>query len=162
MTQLLHIGVIGSGSCDAEIAELARRVGALIAGAGAAVVCGGLGGVMQAAAEGAREAGGVTVGILPGDDAAEANPGIMIAIPTGLGEARNVLVVNASDAVIAIAGGWGTLSEAAFCLVKGVPLVRLKSSMPGLPVPEVETPDEAVEWVLGQVRGRGRGRGRGR
>lgn len=154
MAQLLRIGVIGSSECGDEVAELAWRVGELIAWESAALVCGGLGGVMRAAAEGARAAGGVTVGILPGDDPRVANPGILIAIPTGLGEARNALVVSASDSVIAIGGGWGTLSEAAFCLKSGVPLIRLKSDLPELPVAEALTPEEAVEWALDQARRR--------
>jgi uncharacterized protein (TIGR00725 family) len=154
MTQPLRIGVIGSATCDAETAAVARRVGELIARADAVLVCGGRGGVMQAAAEGARESDGLTVGILPGENPTDANPGIVVAIPTGLGDARNAVVVNASDAVIAIAGAWGTLSEAAFCLKKGVPLVRLRSELPDLPVPAVETPEEAVEWALERARDR--------
>jgi uncharacterized protein (TIGR00725 family) len=154
VSQPLRIGVIGSHRCDRAVADLARRVGELIARARAVLVCGGLGGVMQAAAEGAREAGGVTVGILPGTDAGDANPGVVIAIPTGLGEARNALVVGASDAVIAIAGGWGTLSEAAFCLKNGVPLIGLETDLPPLPLPEAESAEGAVEWALDQARKR--------
>ncbi len=151
----MRIGVIGGHLCEDEVAAVARRVGELVAWEGAALVCGGLGGVMEAAAVGARDAGGVVVGILPGDDVRTANPGITIPIPTGLGEARNVLVVKASDAVIAIAGGWGTMSEAALCLKLGVPLIRLKSDLTNLPVPEAETPEEAVVWALDQARTRG-------
>jgi uncharacterized protein (TIGR00725 family) len=154
VTQLLRIGVIGSGECDHEIAGIARRVGELIGAAGAALVCGGLGGVMEAAAAGAREAGAITIGILPGTDARAANPGIRVAIPTGLGEARNTVVVGASDAVIAVAGGWGTLSEAAFCLKNDVPLITLRSNLPPLPVPEARSPEDAVTWALDQARGR--------
>jgi uncharacterized protein (TIGR00725 family) len=154
MDQPLRLGVIGSHRCDPAVAESARRVGELIARAGAVLVCGGLGGVMRAAAEGARSAGGVTVGILPGSDPAEANPGIVVAVPTGLGEARNALVVGASDAVIAIAGGWGTLSEAAFCLKNGVPLITLNSELPPLPVPEARSPEEAVAWALDRAQER--------
>lgn len=149
--QLVRIGVIGSHAVDEETAAIARHVGELIARAGAALMCGGLGGVMQAAAEGARGEGGVTVGILPGDDPSDANPAILIAIPTGLGEARNALVVGASDAVIAIAGGWGTLSEAAFCLKRGVPLITLRSDLPPLPVAQADSADEAVTWALDQA-----------
>lgn len=148
-----RIGVIGGNECDADVADLARRVGVLIAEAGAVLVCGGRGGVMQAAAEGAREAGGITVGILPGVDPTAANPGIQIAIPTGLGDARNALVVLASDAVIAIAGRWGTLSEAALCLKNAVPLIRLESELlAGLPIPVAGSPESAVEWALEQAR----------
>ncbi len=152
MKQPLRIGVIGSSSCGPEIADIARRVGELIAEEGAVLVCGGRGGVMAAAAEGASAAGGLTVGILPGEDARDANPGILIPIPTGLGDARNAVVVRASDAVIAIAGAWGTLSEAAFCLKMGVPLIRLKSDLPELPVPEAESAESAVEWALDRAR----------
>lgn len=154
MNQPLRIGVIGSGSCDDEIAGAARRVGELIAGADAVLVCGGLGGVMASAAEGASAAGGTTVGILPGSDPRAANPDIRIAIPTGLGEARNALVVAASDAVVAIAGAWGTLSEAALCLKTGVPLITLKTELPPLPVPAAGTPEEAVDWAIARARER--------
>ncbi len=152
MTQPLRIGVIGSHACDEGVADIARRVGRLIAEAQAVLVCGGLGGVMAAAAKGAMDAGGVTVGILPGTDAGDAYPGIAVAIPTGMGEARNAVVVASSDAVIGIAGGWGTLSEAAFCLKNGVPLILLDSDLPPLPVPKADTADEAVRWALDQAR----------
>lgn len=152
----LRIGVVGSGECDGGIAEVARRVGGLIAEAGAVLVCGGLGGVMEAAATGARDAGGITVGILPGDDPKEANPGIVIAVPTGMGDARNAILVRACDAVIGIAGGWGTLSEAAFCLKNEVPLIRLESSLPDLPTPEAESAEAAVAWAIEQAEKRAR------
>ncbi len=154
MSQPLRIGVIGGQTCSERVAEIARRVGALIAEQGAVLVCGGLTGVMQASAEGARAAGGVTVGLLPGEDPAAANPGIVIAIPTGLGDARNALVVRSADAVIAIDGRWGTLSETAFCLKRDVPLIRLESDLPELPTVEAEGPDDAVEWAIEQARRR--------
>jgi len=154
LQQPLRIGVIGSHDCDATVRDEARRVGELIALSGAVLVCGGLGGVMEAAAEGARGEGGLTVGILPGSDPRAANPGITIAIPTGLGEARNALVVGASDAVIAISGGWGTLSEAAFCLKNGVPLIALKSKLPDLPIPDAESAEHAVDWAVSQGKKR--------
>jgi len=154
LQQPLSIGVIGSHDCDATVRDVARRVGELIAQSGAVLVCGGLGGVMEAAAEGACGEGGLTVGILPGSDPRAANPGIAIAIPTGLGEARNALVVSASDAVIAISGGWGTLSEAAFCLKNGVPLIALKSNLPDLPIPDAESAEHAVDWAVSQGKKR--------
>ena len=154
MSRPLRIGVIGSEHCGSEVAELAHRVGALIAAAGAVLVCGGRGGVMRAAAQGAERAGGLTVGILPGEDPADANAEILIPIPTGLGDARNAVIVRTAEAVIAIAGRWGTLSEAAFCLKNGVPLVRLRSDLPALPIPEAATPEEAVDWALEQARSR--------
>lgn len=151
----LRIGVIGSHTALGEEAAAAERVGELLAEAGAALVCGGLGGVMEAAARGARRHGGLTVGILPGERATSANEHIELAIPTGLGEARNVIVVRASQAVIGIAGGWGTLSEAAFCLKLDVPLILLHSRLPELPVPRARSPEEAVAWALDEARRRG-------
>ncbi len=139
----LRIGVIGSGGADPGQAAVALEVGAALARAGAVVVCGGMGGVMQAAADGASSEGGTVVGILPGGDPDAAADGVTIPIPTGLGEARNVLVARASEAVIAIAGEWGTLSEAAFCRKFGVPVIGLASSLP--PGVVEETADGAAE-----------------
>jgi uncharacterized protein (TIGR00725 family) len=102
-------------------------VGRELAGRGAVLVCGGLGGVMEAACRGAKEAGGTTVGILPGADRAAANEFVDIAIPTGLGEARNALVVRAADALIAVGGGYGTLAEIALALKAGKRVVTLDS-----------------------------------
>ena len=99
------IGVIGAGACSHEIYELARQVGTGIAKTGAVVVCGGMGGVMEGACCGAYEAGGQTVGILPGPDKAQANPYVAIPIVTDLGHARNVLIVRSSDVLVAISGG---------------------------------------------------------
>ncbi len=146
----LRVGVIGSGSrLDPETAEAARRVGAALARGGAVLVCGGLGGVMEAAAAGARDEGGTVLGILPGSDADAAAPGVSIPVPTGLGEARNVLVVRSSEAVVAIAGGWGTLSEAAFCLKLGVPLIGLRDHLPAeMSIQRLDDPEEAAERAL--------------
>ena len=146
----LRVGVIGSGGrLDRESAEAARRVGAALARGGAVLVCGGLGGVMEAAAAGAREAGGTVLGILPGSDPGAAAPGVSIPLPTGLGEARNVLVVRSSEAVVAIAGGWGTLSEAAFCLKLGVPLFGLRDHLPAeMSIERLDDPEEAAERAL--------------
>jgi uncharacterized protein (TIGR00725 family) len=105
----------------------ADEVGRLVAEAGGVVVCGGLGGVMEAACRGARSAGGVTVGLLPSDERRTANPFVSVAIPTGLGELRNGLVVRAADAVVAIGGEWGTLSEIAFARALGRAVVALQS-----------------------------------
>ena len=117
------IAVVGPGAADAEELALAEEAGAAIAEAGAGLVCGGLGGVMEAACRGARSRGGLTVGLLPGVDRDAANGWVVVAVPTGLGEARNALVVRAADAVVAIGGGWGTLSEIALALKTGVPVV---------------------------------------
>src|SRR5439155_12771947 len=107
------VAVVGSATCTPQEAEWAAAVGRLLAGQGAVLLCGGLGGVMEAGARGAKEAGGLTVGILPGADAAEANPYVEVPLATGMGEMRNALIVRAEQAVIAIGGGWGTLSEIA-------------------------------------------------
>lgn len=160
MSRPLRVGVIGSGSVDPDEAVLARGVGRAIAAAGAVVVCGGLGGVMAAAAEGAAEAGGTVLGLLPGEDANAAAPGVTLPVATALGEARNVLVVRASEAVVALAGGWGTLSEAAFCLKLGVPLVGVRDRLPGeLPIERFEDPVAAVDRAL-ELAELARGRGR--
>jgi uncharacterized protein (TIGR00725 family) len=111
---------------------VAEEVGRLLARRGAVVVCGGLGGVMEAACRGARSRGGLTVGILSGLDREAANGWVMVALPTGLGEARNALIVRAADAVVAIGGGWGTLSEIALALKAGVPVVGIGTWEPTL------------------------------
>ena len=119
----LYVAVVGAGVDAPETHEVAEAVGRGLAEAGAVVVCGGLGGVMAAACRGAKSAGGTTVGILPGEHRAEANEWVDVAVATGLGEARNVLVVRAADAVVAVGGEWGTLSEIAFAMKTGKPVV---------------------------------------
>jgi uncharacterized protein (TIGR00725 family) len=136
---------VGAGEGDSEVAE---AVGRELAARGAVVVCGGLGGVMEAACRGAKESGGVTVGILPGTDRAAANAFVDVAIPTGLGEARNALVVRAADALIAVGGGYGTLSEIALALKAGKRVVGLDSwEIEG--VTGAADPAGAVAAVLG-------------
>ena len=120
-----YVAVIGPGQADGEVLEAAEAVGRELARRGATVVCGGRGGAMEAACRGAREAGGTTVGILPGDSRSEANPWVSVAIATGLGELRNGLVVRAGDAVVAVGGEFGTLSEIGFALKLGRPVVGL-------------------------------------
>jgi uncharacterized protein (TIGR00725 family) len=121
-----YVAVIGAGEDVAQgVLADAEAVGAQLARRGAVVVCGGLGGVMEAACRGARSVGGTTVGILPGDDRLGANAWVTVALATGLGELRNGLVVRAVDAVIAIAGGYGTLSEIALALKAGKRVVGL-------------------------------------
>ena len=138
------IGVIGAGSCDDRTAEMACEVGRRIAQAGYALICGGLGGVMEAACRGASDAGGLTIGVLPGDAADSANPYVRIPIVTGLGAARNVIIVRSSRVLIAIAGGPGTLSEIAFALQFGVPVVSLESHTPASDIIEANDPEHAV------------------
>lgn len=124
---LMQIGVIGSGKCSEEIAKIATEVGREIARCGATLVCGGMGGVMDAAARGAKEGGGTTIGVLPGSNKKDANKYIDFFIVTGMGEGRNVIVAKSSDAIIAIAGGSGTLSEIAFALNASIPVVGLNT-----------------------------------
>jgi hypothetical protein len=121
------IGVIGNSSCSPEEAKLAETVGELLAQRDATIVCGGLGGVMETVCRGAKSKGGLTVGILPGQDASMANPWVDIPIVTGLGEARNVVVVKSVQAVIAIGGSYGTLSELAYALKSGIPIIGLNT-----------------------------------
>ncbi len=155
----LLIAVVGSGEATAQEAAWAYEVGRRLAEAGAVVLCGGRGGVMEAACRGAAEAGGLTVGILPGDDHREANPYVRLPLPTGLGEARNALVVRAAHAVIAIGGEFGTLSEIALALKWGIPVVGLETwtlHRPGVTVPMeiAASPEEAVRRALARARSR--------
>ena len=120
-----YVAVIGGGSITPEVAALAREVGRELARRGAVLVCGGLGGVMEAAAKGVQEEGGVSIGILPGPDRYRANPYLTYAIPTNLGHARNIVIAHAADAVIAIDGSYGTISEAAIALKLGKPVIGL-------------------------------------
>jgi len=138
------VGVIGSRECDAGTYDLAYQVGRMLAEKGFGVVCGGLGGVMEAVCKGAVEAGGLTVGILPGELPESANPFVKIRVATGMGIARNVIIVRSSAAVIAIAGGPGTLSEVAHCLQLGVPVVALNSFDVSPSIIRVNTPAAAV------------------
>jgi uncharacterized protein (TIGR00725 family) len=121
------IAVIGGGAAPSEIRELAFEVGYQIASHGAILICGGLGGVMESAAKGARELGGRTIGILPGYDPESANRFIDLPIATGVGEARNVIIIASADAVVALAGEGGTLSEIGFALWLRRPVVALSS-----------------------------------
>ncbi len=123
----VYIGVIGGRVCTPEEARLARELGRLIARQGWVLVCGGRGGVMEEACRGAREADGVTLGILPGASRSGANPFLSYSVVTGMGEARNVQVVRSCRAVVAVAGSFGTLSEIALANAAGIPVVGLRS-----------------------------------
>ncbi|MDP6379834.1 MAG: TIGR00725 family protein [Phycisphaerae bacterium] len=136
----MRIAVIGSARFSKAEAEIAEAVGREIARSGAALICGGLGGVMAGACRGARAEGGITVGILPGESAGDANPDVLVPIPTGLGEARNFLVARSGDAVIAIGGELGTLSELAIALKARIPVVGLNTWR----LEEERVPDDAV------------------
>jgi|SRR5438128_2513564 len=157
------IAVIGAGQCDAQTATRAEEVGRRLAQAGAMVVCGGLGGVMEATCRGAKSAGGFTLGILPGTNRADANRWVDLVIPSGLGEARNILVVRSAQAVIAVGGEFGTLSEIAFALKLGIPVIGLDTWQLGRKgrietvVQEARSPAEAVEWALRSLSQAGMG-----
>lgn len=138
-----YVAVVGPSQADREEIATARMVGAGLARAGAVVVTGGRGGVMAAACQGAAEAGGTTVGILPGTDRAEANQWVTVAIPTGLGELRNGLIARTADVMIAVGGAYGTLSEIALALKIGIPVLGISSwDIDG--VQPVATAEEAV------------------
>jgi uncharacterized protein (TIGR00725 family) len=149
-----YVAVCGPDPCTREVADQAEDVGRLLARAGAVVVCGGHGGVMGAASKGAAEEGGTVIGILPGSSRAEGNAYLTVAITTGMGEMRNALIVRAADALIAIAGEFGTLSEVALALKVGVPVVGLgtwelaKSGRKVQAFAEASTPEEAVQQAL--------------
>jgi uncharacterized protein (TIGR00725 family) len=151
----VYIAVIGPGEATAEQEQVAYRVGTLLADAGAVVVCGGLGGVMAAVCRGVADRGGRSVGLLPGRDRSAANPYASIVLPTGLGELRNGLVVGTADAVIAIGGGWGTLSEMALACKAGKLVVAIDGWRLTAPPPAPEgivrsvgTAEDAVAAVL--------------
>jgi len=121
------IAVIGAGQPSPEEANIAEEVGRELARQGATLICGGLGGVMEAASRGATSEGGLTIGILPGDNAKMANPYVQVPIVTGMGYARNVVVVKSAQAVIAVGGSYGTLSEIAHALQNNIPVIGLNT-----------------------------------
>ena len=145
------IAVIGAGEADGKLYEQARQVGRLIAERGATLVCGGLSGVMEAVARGAREAGGVAIGVLPDGDRGRANEYLSYSLATGMGQARNLTVVCTADAVVAVGGGYGTLSEIGLAKKVGRPVVSLGSwELPGHMI-LASSPEEAVEAAFGQL-----------
>jgi len=152
------VGVIGSSKAEPEVLQLAEQVGAEIAKRGAALVCGGLTGVMEAACKGARSEGGLTIGIIPSDNKDDANPYVQIPIVTGMGMGRNVMLVKTADVLIAVGGEFGTLSEIAHALNIGKKVIGLRTwklerahsrSIPNLI--EADSPKKAVELALGTV-----------
>ncbi len=162
MTRRLQIAVIGGGKCSRPIARAAAAVGAALARRGAVLVCGGLGGVMGAAASGAKRAGGLTIGVLPTYDLSAAHPAIAVALATGMGHARNVIVAASGDAVIALSGEHGTASEIALALKLGRPVVVLNAWEHVAGVRVARTPAEAVEVAIQLARPRARASGRRR
>ena len=157
-----YIAVVGAGDPDDALESLAEEVGRGLAREGAVLVCGGLGGVMEAACRGARSAGGLTVGILPGASRADGNDYLDVAIPTGMGEMRNTLIVRGADAVIAVGGEFGTLSEIAFALKIGRPVVGIDTwdlSKRGIytdAIARAASAEEAVREALAAAARRGR------
>lgn len=154
----LRIAVIGSETDDGANVDGAYAVGKALAEAGVVLVCGGLGGVMEAACRGAEDGGGDSIGLLPGSDPSEANEFVKVAVATGLSEARNALVVHNADAVIAVGGEFGTLSEIALALKAGIPVVGLdtwslgKGGTEVAAIRVVASPQEAVDVALAQLR----------
>jgi len=162
MSRPVQVSVIGAAEGEPEVLAAAEEVGRLLAEAGAVVICGGRGGVMEAASRGAKAAGGIAIGVLPGSDPDEANEHVAHVVATGVGQARNLAVVGSGEAVIAVDGHWGTLSEIAFARKLGKPVVALRSwtlqhhAGDELGIVEVETPADAVEEALAAARDRGR------
>ncbi len=154
MAQRVQISVIGASEGEEELLREAEEVGRRIAEADAVLICGGRTGVMEAASKGASEAGGTVVGVLPSLSPADANPHVTHAIATGIGEARNLAVVASGQAVIAIGGEWGTLSEIAYARKLGRPVIAIQSwtlrnrAGTDLGIVEAETPQRAVEAAM--------------
>jgi uncharacterized protein (TIGR00725 family) len=152
-----YIAVVGPNDATQKEIDQAEAIGGGLARAGAVLVCGGLGGVMHAAARGSEEAGGTSIGILPGDDRDPGSPHLSVAISTGMGETRNAIIVRTSDVIVAVSGEFGTLSEVAFALKLGKPVIGLgtwelsKRGRPVEAITRVETPEDAVAEALRAV-----------
>ena len=144
-----YVSVVGSGTASGELYEKAREVGRLVAERGGTLICGGRSGVMEAAARGATEAGGMAIGILPDEDRTRANEYLSCSVATGTGHARNLAVVCSGDAVVAVGGEYGTLSEIGLARKVGRPVVALMSWELGEHVSVASSPEEAVEAAFG-------------
>lgn len=142
------IAVVGAGKCSKKLRDMAAEVGRYVAENGGVIVCGGLGGIMEGAARGAKEADGVTIGILPTEDKTEANEFIDYVIPSGFGEGRNLLVIRTADVVVAFPGRYGTLSEMAFALEAGKPVISVNAWRLGEEMIQAETPLEAAQLAM--------------
>ncbi len=151
MSSQLIVGVIGGGKCSDEIYSKAEEVGRLIAENNYLLICGGMFGVMEAACKGAKSKGGTTIGVLPGITKTESNGYIDIPIVTGMADARNLIIVRSSVAVIAIGGEYGTLSEISFCLKFDVPVVGLKTWDVSPEIVQVHTAEEAVARAISLI-----------
>jgi len=139
------IAIIGARSCDNEISKISEQMGGLLAKSGYTIICGGLGGVMEAACKGARANNGTTIGILPGDNPNDANPFVDIAVATGMGVSRNLIIIRSARAVIAISGGFGTLSELAFALQLDKPVIGLGSWDVSDQIVTASDPEDAIQ-----------------
>jgi uncharacterized protein (TIGR00725 family) len=148
------IGVIGTSEASTEEYQTAEEVGREIARRKGILVCGGLGGVMEASCRGAKSEGGLTIGIIPGSSKKEANPYVDIPIVTGISEARNIIVVRSSNAIIAIGGSFGTLSEIAFALKLEIPVVGINTWEVSTNIKKATTPKEAVDLAFSLARPR--------
>ena len=148
------IGVIGTSEASNEEYKTAEEVGREIARRKGILVCGGLGGVMEASCRGAKSEGGLTIGIIPGSSKKEANPYVDIPIVTGISEARNIIVVRSSNAIIAIGGSFGTLSEIAFALKLEIPVVGINTWEVSTNIKKATTPKEAVDLAFSLARPR--------
>ncbi len=142
------IAIVGAGKCSKKLRDRAAEVGKYVAEQGGIVVCGGLGGIMEGAARGAKEAGGLTIGILPTENKEDANEYIDLVIPTGFGEARNIMVVRTADAVVAFPGKYGTLSEMAFALHAKKPVISVSAWQLGDEIRHVDSPLEAAKLAM--------------
>ena len=147
------IGVIGGGRCSRDQQEKATAVGRYVAQNGGVIVCGGLGGTMEGAARGAAEAGGKVIGIIPSGDRGDANEFVDYVIPTGLGEARNLLVVRTADAIVAFPGEFGTLSEVAFALKIGKPVIAVGAWKQYERIVQFDDPLDAAREALRLAKG---------
>ena len=141
------IAVVGAGSCADNIYLLAEKAGVLLAQKGYTIICGGLGGVMEAVCKGARSSGGITIGILPGDNISDANPYVDIPVATGLGIGRNIIIIRTARAVLAIDGQYGTLSEIAFALQLKKPVVGLHTWEVSGEIIQTSNIDQAVNEI---------------
>ena len=152
------IAVVGDSSCSPEQAKLAEAVGEQLAQRGAVIICGGLGGIMEAVCRGAKSKGGLTIGVLPGENPSMANPWVDIPIATGVGYARNMAVVKSAQAVIALGGGYGTLSEIAYALKSSIPVIGLntwslsRNGQEADAIIRASNPTEAVEKATALAR----------
>ncbi len=156
-SQKITISVIGGHKIDNKVEHIAHEIGKIIAEVGAVLICGGLGGTMEACAKGSREAGGLTIGLLPGREKSDANPFIDIALPTSIGYARNAMVACSADIVVALPGSHGTLSEICYALVYGRPVIDLGNwNREGMiKVKDVKEGEQRIKELIKKIKAEG-------